>query len=88
MKSKVSVRWLKNHGIRVITENNNGKSERFAPGNGYVTVAVAAAALGTYPVKLYRLIDSKAVKSHRDPFSGDCMIPVGELWRLRREPAA
>lgn len=87
MKSSVRVMYLKNHGVRVITESARGRSERFeAHAGGSVTIVEASAALHTYPMKLYRLIESGAVKSRR--VSGTHRIPVAELQRLRRDRTA
>jgi len=83
--TKVRVQWLKNHGVRVVAENPRGRTERFEPADGAVTVAEAAVALGTYPVKIRRLIERKRLKLSRSPHSGVLVIPVSELRRLRSD---
>jgi len=83
MKSSVRIQWLRNHGVRVVTEGARGRSERFEAHAGSVTVVEASAALGSYPVKLYRLIESGVVKARK--VSGVHRVLVSELWRLRRD---
>jgi hypothetical protein len=83
--AKVRVQWLKNHGVRVVTEGPEGRTERFVPADGMVLLSHAAVALGTYPVKIRRLIERKRLKAERDPFSGALVVPVSELRRLRRD---
>jgi hypothetical protein len=81
--TRMRVQWLKNHGVRVVVESPRGRTERFEPPDGAVTVAEAATALGTYPVKIRRLIERKRLRSIRSPHSGALVVPVNELRRLR-----
>lgn len=78
----IRVRWLKNHGVRIFTTTARGTLERFEPHAGTVAIAEAAAALGTYEVKLRRLIGAKKITSRT--LRGARRIPISELWRLRR----
>lgn len=82
----IRVVWLRNHGIRVITENGAGRSERFEAHAGGVTIAEACAALKTYPMKLRRLIEAGELKARK--VAGVHIVPVAELWRLRRDRTA
>ena len=84
---RLRVQWLKNHGVRVVTQGPRGRLERFEPPDGAVTVAEAAAALGTYQVKIRRLIERKRLKSNRDATTGSLVVPVRELRKLRRNRA-
>lgn len=86
MKSNIRVVWLKNHGVRIITQNARGTSERFEPHAGGVTVAEACAALKSYRMKLSRLIEAGELKARK--IAGVHIVPVAELWRLRRDRTA
>ena len=84
----ISVQWLKNHGVRVVTNGRRGRSERFAASDGFVTINEAASALRTYPVKIRRLIERKRLKAQRDPTTGWLVVSVADLKRLRATRAA
>lgn len=86
MRATIRVRFLDNHGVRVTRTDAHGKAERFEPFHGTVSVAEAAVALDTTTVKMYRLLERKEVKSRT--IQGVIRVPVSELRRLRREPAA
>lgn len=86
MKSRIRIVWLKNHGVRIVTDSDAGTATRFEPHAGSVTVTEAAAAFGTYPWKIYRRIEAGLVKSRAR--AGVHRIAVAELWRLKRTPDA
>lgn len=81
--TRIRVQWLKNHGVRVVTEGPRGRAERFSPPDGYVSVAAAAVALGTYQVKVRRLIERGQLSSRMDLETGDTVVSVRELRNLR-----
>jgi len=77
------VAWLGNHGLKIRRLYHRGEILRFVPQDGSVMVDEAAAALKTYKVRVYRLIARGQVKAVK--LDGKAMIPVTELWRLRRD---
>jgi hypothetical protein len=90
MRSTLRIRWLKNHGIRIIRRDGNGQAERFEPFGGSVSVSEAAAALAgsdaavyRTKVKIYRMMEKKTIKART--IAGEYRIPVSELWRLKRD---
>lgn len=86
MKADITVRWLRNHGVRVLRKDAHGLAVRFVPHGGYVSVVEAAAALGTYPVKVYRLL-SRPGGIRTKLVGGRVCVPVAELWEIKRDPS-
>jgi excisionase family DNA binding protein len=84
VKATIKVRWLKNHGISVMHHTPRGISTRFESVAGSVSVAEAAAALGTHTVKIYRMIESGKIRAQSR--SGRVRVSVAQLRNLRRSP--
>lgn len=85
MGNMIRVRFLENHGATVRHTTPAGVAERFVrPGEG-LTVAEAAAALGTYKTKVRRLIAAGILKrcGRGEPF----MVPIGDVRRVLGEPS-
>ena len=85
MSSAIRVRFLENHGATVRHDTPAGPAERFVrPGEG-LTVAEAAAALGTYKTKVRRLVAAGILKrwGKGEPF----MIRIGDVRRVLGEPS-
>jgi hypothetical protein len=81
--TRVRVQWLKNHGVRVVTEGPAGRTERFVASGGSLTIAEAAVALGTYPVKVRRLIERGRLARRVVRGLGVRGVRVSDLRRLK-----
>jgi len=82
--NQIRIVWLKNHGVRVEQTTGRGmRSLRFVRPDGLLTVPEAVAALGTYEVRLRRMIARKQLRSLK--LGGRMMVRLSELRRLRAD---
>lgn len=83
--ARVKLTWLANHGIRI--EHRRGRSitlSRYEPPGGDLSVLEAAAALVTYPVRLYRLIESGRLRARWS--RGKQLVRLAEVRRVLKDP--
>lgn len=76
----LSVKWLKNHGLSV--KRSGAPPEFFRPA-AMVPVSIAARALGSNEMMVYRLLRSGALRAGRDG-KGKALISLGGLRAVRR----
>lgn len=76
----LSVKWLKNHGL--VVKRADGEQEFVRP-DGTVRISVAAMALGSSDMMVYRLIRSGGLRVLRAA-GGITTVRLGELRAVRR----
>ncbi len=80
-------RIMRNHGIRLVYRLPSGLRLRWVAPNGWVTLHEAAAALGTYPRLLERMVDAgrlgTARREGRRVLSGATVRALRRAWRGR-----
>jgi hypothetical protein len=83
MSGTFRVKMLKNRGAKVMGRCHHD-SNRYVPPNGTLAVIEAARILGTYPIKLKRLIALKLVRGRRVLKRGqhEFRITLSEVRRI------